>query len=133
MKTKLVYVFVAVLAVLVAVWYMTSRSEGFSGSMSSQGADVFTLYYVDWCPHCKSVKPGFEEFAKNGFVTVAGKNVKVQAVECEKESEKAAGKPIKGYPTFLLETAEGKTVEFQGDRTPAGYLQFLEEQLASHV
>ncbi len=101
--------------------------------MSSQGADVFTLYYVDWCPHCKSVKPGFEEFAKNGFVTVAGKNVKVQAVECEKESEKAAGKPIKGYPTFLLETAEGKTVEFQGDRTPAGYLQFLEEQLASHV
>lgn len=133
MKTKLLYVFLAVLAVLVAVWYMTSRSEGFSGSMSSEGADVFTLYYVDWCPHCKSVKPAFEEFAKNGFVTVAGKNVKVRAVECEKESEKAAGKPIKGYPTLLLETAEGKTVEYQGDRTPAGYLQFLEEQLAPSV
>jgi thiol-disulfide isomerase/thioredoxin len=94
-----------------------------------QGADTFTLYYADWCPHCQSVKPAFEEFAKNGFVTVAGKNVKVQMVQPEKEPEKAAGKPIKGYPTFLLETAQGKTVEYQGERTPSGYLEFLNKQL----
>jgi hypothetical protein len=29
----------------------------------------------------------FEGFAKYGFVTVAGKNVKVRAIECEKQSK----------------------------------------------
>ena len=75
----------------------------------------------------------FEDFAKNGFVTVAGKNVKVRAIECEKQSQEAEGKPIKGYPTFLLETAEGKTVEYQGDRSPEAWMKFLDEQLASRT
>ena len=103
-----------------------SRGEGFTAS----GADTFSLYYVDWCPHCKTVKPAFQEFAKNGFITVAGQNVKVQAVECEKEPEKAAGKPIKGYPTILFEKASGQTVEYSGDRTPEGYMAFLTQQYA---
>ena len=102
------------------------QRDGFTGTAS--GGDTFSLYYVDWCPHCKSVKPAFQEFAKNGFVTVAGKTVKVQAVECEKEPEKAAGKPIKGYPTILFEKSTGETVEYSGDRTPEGYMAFLTQQ-----
>lgn len=135
MKRNLLLLIGAVILVLVAIRYGYFR-EGFTdstGPISTQGADIFSLYYVDWCPHCKSVKPAFEEFAKNGFVTVAGRNVKVRAVECEKQSELAAGKPIKGYPTFLLETAEGKTVEYQGDRTPEAYMKFLEEELAART
>lgn len=133
MRRNLLLLIGGTVLVLVLIRYLYFR-EGFTdstGSISTQGADIFSLYYVDWCPHCKSVKPAFEDFAKNGFVTVAGKNVKVRAVECEKQSELAAGKPIKGYPTFLLETAEGKTVEYQGDRTPEAYMKFLEEQLSA--
>ena len=133
MRRNLLLLIGAVVLVLVAIRYGYFR-EGFTssaGPISTQGADIFSLYYVDWCPHCKTVKPAFEEFAKNGFVTVAGKNVKVRAVECEKQSELAAGKPIKGYPTFLLETAGGKTVEYQGDRTPEAYMKFLEEELSA--
>lgn len=135
MRRNLLLLIGGTVLVLVLIRYLYFR-EGFTdstGSISTQGADIFSLYYVDWCPHCKSVKPAFEDFAKNGFVTVAGKNVKVRAVECEKQSELAAGKPIKGYPTFLLETAEGKTVEYQGDRTPEAYMKFLEEQLAPRI
>ena len=47
-----------------------------SGPAGSKQAEII-LFYVDWCPHCKSVKPMFEDFAKNGFVTINGKNVKV--------------------------------------------------------
>lgn len=133
MKRNLLFLLGGTVLVLVLIRYLYMR-EGFTGSagpISTEGADIFSLYYVDWCPHCKSVKPAFEDFAKNGFVTVAGKNVKVRAVECEKQSELAAGKPIKGYPTLLLETAGGKTVEYQGDRTPEAYMQFLEEQLGA--
>jgi thiol-disulfide isomerase/thioredoxin len=135
MKNRLLALFGITIAVLVAIRFISMR-EGFAdstGPISTMGADMFSLYYVDWCPHCKSVKPMFEEFAKNGFVTVAGKNVKVRAIECEKQSKEAEGKPIKGYPTFLLETAEGKTVEYQGDRSPEAWMKFLDEQLASRI
>lgn len=130
MKNRLLAIFGVTLALLVVIYFISNRRrEGFTSSPT--GADMFTLYYVDWCPHCKSVKPMFEDFAKNGFVTIAGKNVQVRAIECEKQSKEAEGKPIKGYPTFLLETAEGKTVEYQGDRSPEGWMKFLEEQLSA--
>lgn len=120
---------VGILLVLLATLRFIHQGSIREAFANLGGADTFTLYYADWCPHCQSVKPAFQEFAKNGFVTVAGKNVKVQMVEAEKEPEKAAGKPIKGFPTFILETAQGKTVEFQGERTPEGYLKFLSQQL----
>lgn len=90
---------------------------------------MFTMYYAEWCPHCKAVKPAFEEWSKNGFVTAAGKNVKVRMVEQSEKPEEVSAKGIKGFPTFLLETADGKKVEFQGDRTPEAYLKFLEDYL----
>jgi thiol-disulfide isomerase/thioredoxin len=130
MKNRLLALFGITIAILFVIRFMSMRREGFTNATGS-GADMFTLYYVDWCPHCKTVKPMFEEFAKNGFVTIAGKNVQVRAIECEKQAKEAEGKPIKGYPTFLLETAEGKTVEYQGDRSPEGWLKFLEEQLSA--
>jgi hypothetical protein len=39
------------------------------------------------------------------------------------------GVKVKGYPTFMLMTADGKNVEYQGDRTPDGYMAFLKESL----
>jgi thiol-disulfide isomerase/thioredoxin len=126
----MVFIFIGVIVVLFALRWMWLRREGFTASGENGAADTFSLYYVDWCPHCKSVKPAFLDFAKNGFVTVAGQNVKVQAVECEKEPEKAAGKNIKGYPTILFEKGSGQTVEYTGDRTVEGYMAFLKQQYA---
>jgi thiol-disulfide isomerase/thioredoxin len=34
------------------------------------------MYYVDWCPHCKTAKPIFTDFMGSGTVTVNGKPVK---------------------------------------------------------
>jgi thiol-disulfide isomerase/thioredoxin len=128
MKTNMILLFVGLVLVLVGLRYMWLNREGFTSTNTSTGADTFSLFYVDWCPHCKTVKPEFQEFAKNGFITVAGKNVKVQAVECEKEPEKAAGKPIKGYPTILLEKSTGETLEYTGDRTTEAYMAYLTQQ-----
>jgi thiol-disulfide isomerase/thioredoxin len=128
MKVRFVYLFGVILGLLVLLRFIQSSREGFVDT-PNKGADTFTMYYADWCPHCKAVKPAFQDWAKNGFVSIAGRNIKVQAIQPEKEPEKVQGKEIKGYPTFILETAEGKTVEYQGDRTPDGYMQFLEENL----
>lgn len=115
------------IGLLVLLRFIQSSKEGFADV--PKGADTFTLYYADWCPHCKTVKPAFQEWSKNGFVTVAGRNVACRMVQPEKEPEKAAGKEIKGYPTFILETADGKVVEHQGERTPDGWMKFLENNL----
>jgi len=118
-----------IVALLVLLRVIHASTEGFTGSAAtSTGGDSFTLYYAEWCPHCKSVKPAFAEWAKNGFVSVGGKNVAVSMVEPEKQPEKAKGKSIKGYPTFILETADGQVFDYEGERTPAGYQKFLEEK-----
>jgi thiol-disulfide isomerase/thioredoxin len=128
MKTRFIYLIGVIIGLLVLLRFIQRSREGFTNDIAG-AADTFTLYYAEWCPHCKTVKPAFEEWSKNGFVTAAGKNVKVRLVEQSEKPEEVSAKGIKGFPTFLLETAGGKAVEFQGDRTPQGYLKFLEEQL----
>jgi thiol-disulfide isomerase/thioredoxin len=127
MKIRFIYLIGVLIGLLVLLRLVHRSREGFESG--SNAADTFTLYYAEWCPHCKTIKPAFEEWSKNGFVTAAGKNVKVRMVEQSEKPEEVASKGIKGFPTFMLETADGKTVEFQGERTPDGYLKFLEEQL----
>ncbi len=128
MKTRFIYLIGVIIGLLVLLRFIQRSSEGFTNDIAG-AADTFTLYYAEWCPHCKTVKPAFKEWAKNGFVTAAGKNVKVRMVEQGENPEEISAKGVKGFPTFLLETASGKRVEFQGDRTPENYLKFLEEQL----
>lgn len=127
MKTRFIYLIGVIIGLLILLRFIQRSKEGFQSG--SGGADTFTLYYADWCPHCKTIKPAFEQWSKNGFVSIAGKNVKVRMVEQGQHPEEVAAKGIKGFPTFMLETAEGKTVEYQGDRTPESYIKFLEEQL----
>ena len=131
MKTRIYYLVAIVIGLLVLLRFINDSAEGFTGSAPTAltGADSFTMYYADWCPHCKSVKPAFEEWSKNGFVTAAGRNVSISSVQPEKEPEKVAGVQVKGYPTFILKTSEGKSVEFKGERNPEGYMKFLEEEL----
>jgi thiol-disulfide isomerase/thioredoxin len=132
MKVKFMYLVGIIVALLVLLRVIYASTEGFTGgSANSTGGDSFTLYYAEWCPHCKAVKPAFAEWAKNGFVSVGGKNVAVSMVQPEKEPEKAKGKSIKGYPTFILETADGQAFDYEGERTPAGYQKFLEEKFKS--
>jgi thiol-disulfide isomerase/thioredoxin len=128
MKTRFVYLIGVILGLLVLLRFIsTNGTEGFA---DQPAAAMFTLYYADWCPHCKTVKPAFQEFAKNGFVSVAGQNVKVRMVEQSENPEEISKKGIKGFPTFMLETADGKTYEHTGERTPDGYLKFLADQLS---
>jgi len=130
MKVKFMYLVGIVVALLILLRVIHASTEGFTDGSTGQ-KDAFTLYYAEWCPHCKSVKPAFAAWAKDGFINVGGKNVAVTMVEPEKEPEKAKGKTIKGYPTFILETADGKTTEYDGERNPAGYQKFLEEKFKS--
>jgi hypothetical protein len=49
----------------------------------------------------------------------------------EKEIKKGVDPDVKGYPSFLYTDAAGKTVEFDGPRTPDGFMEFLKTQILS--
>jgi thiol-disulfide isomerase/thioredoxin len=121
MKSSTKYLLIALFVGIVALVYLNNRScsEGFAdGSTPS-----FTMYYASWCPHCKDVKPVFEQWMmKNkSQLTVNGKPVNLHLVE---ESSKKDDAPVKGYPTFLL-NKDGKYTEFNGSRDSSGWEKWL--------
>jgi thiol-disulfide isomerase/thioredoxin len=135
MKMKSVILF-AVIAVL--VMWLGSKFFGGRGTNLRQGFQnptqpTFTMYYAPWCGHCKKAKPDFDEFSKGGKVSVGGKDCVVRAVDPEQQPGEAKGKPIRGFPTFLLELPNGIIKEYKGERTTAGYLEFLNKELGGGV
>jgi thiol-disulfide isomerase/thioredoxin len=126
--TKVILLSVVVVFLLAMIGVIGKGSvQGFIGGFGDAGAPPvgsFIMYYADWCPHCKTIKPEFADFSKRGVVTVNGKNVAVAMIE-ESDKEKMAGKNVKGFPTFLYETAAGETVEYSGPRTRDAWMDFL--------
>ncbi len=117
---------------LLAITYLGLSYEGFAdkpyGKTNSRG--TFTMYYADWCPHCQTAKPMFVDFMGKGVIQVNGQDVKVKMTE-EKQIQKGVDPEVKGYPSFLYSDAAGKVVEYDGPRSPDGFMKFLETQILS--
>jgi thiol-disulfide isomerase/thioredoxin len=135
-SVKPVYWFVLVVAVLLVVISLYNRNiiqtfvGGSLGSLSGGSSEpVFTMYYVDWCPHCKAVKPLFTDFMGSGTVQVNGKPVKCTMVNAETNPDAVKGLNVKGYPSFLLNKG-GNMIEFNGERTAEGFMSFLNQNMA---
>lgn len=134
MNWKMILLGIAVLTVagygiLYVTGYKFNRSKLLQGFQGAPAKNTFTMYYADWCGHCQQAKPAFLEFASKGTVKVGDKECEIRLISPEKEPEAAKGKVIKGFPTFMLETVDGKTVEYSGERTVDGYMAFINENL----
>ena len=118
-----IYVVVA-LAVLYGLYGLFKSVEGFSSGSGSSGSsgNIFTLYYADWCPHCKTVKPAFESWMSSQTM------VKAQMKEADKDSAAVQAAGVKGFPTFQLTKEDGSVVECSA-RDPAGWEAFLKENM----
>ena len=88
----------------------------------------FTMFGVDWCPHCVSAKPKFLSLGPT--TTIGGQSVQCRYVNPESDKAAAAGFAIDGYPTFYLEKG-GQKIKYEGPRTAEGFQDFLEQQLSS--
>jgi len=143
---KNVLIALAVLAVVVVVVLIVlgkyphlfpGLKQGFQGgpSISAAAPDVptFTMFYADWCGHCKKAKPDFVEFMGDGTKTIGDKTVKIEMVNADSGDPKVEAFQVKGYPTFCLQTTDGKVTEYKGKREVAGYLEFLNSSLGGGV
>lgn len=98
-----------------------TMSESFANSQAK-----FTMYYVDWCPHCVSTKPHFKNLMNNKEL----KNlpVKVSMVNCEENPKEAERAGVESYPTIKLEK-NNKMEDYPGERTVKGMLNWLKKKL----
>lgn len=103
-----------------------TRQMFYEEQFANAGA-IFYMFGVDWCPHCQTAKPEFEKLGATK--TIGGQSVAMVYVNPEKEPQKKAGFDIQGYPTLILQTADGSKVPYKGPRTAAGFEQFLEAQM----
>jgi len=87
------------------------------------------FFYANWCPHCKTSKPVWEEVSSeytnkiiNGYrLTFSG----IDCTEKNKDTSKmldAYG--VDGYPTIKM-IKDGQTIDFDASVTKDNLLQFL--------
>jgi len=98
-------------------------AEGFYDSGATA---TFTMFGVDWCPHCVAAKPEFEKLGSTK--TIGGKTVTMRYVNPEKDKQSAAGYDIQGYPTLFLESG-GQRKKYSGGRTAPEFEAWLAQNL----
>jgi thiol-disulfide isomerase/thioredoxin len=97
-------------------------------STNSKEAEML-LFYVDWCPHCKTAKPAWEEIkAQYENKTINGYKVIFTEINCTEETaevEQMMNKyNIEGFPTIKL-LKDGQVVEYDAKPSKETLNQFL--------
>jgi thiol-disulfide isomerase/thioredoxin len=95
-----------------------------------------TLYHADWCGHCKTFLPEWQQFTKNlqgGMIkhnnaTFHSEQYEDKEITRKNISATINGQPIRGFPTIKISINEnGKIKEFdyQGKRKATELATFL--------
>ncbi len=100
-----------------------------NNSGSNNKTAEMLLFYVDWCPHCKTAKPAWNDLqAEYENKTINGYKVIFTEVNCTDESpdvEKMMDKyKIEGFPTIKL-IKDGQVIEYDAKPTKETMEQFL--------
>jgi len=89
--------------------------------------DVLVEFYAPWCGHCKQLVPIWdklgEKYADHASIVIA----KMDSTGNELEEIK-----VQGFPTIkLIKAGDNSIVDFDGERTEAGFVKFLDEQVGA--
>ena len=96
---------------------------------TSSGKAELILFYVDWCPHCKTAKPEWDKVKQEySGQTINGTPIQFSEVNCTDETayiqQMISKYKIEGYPTIKL-LKDGQVIEFDSKPTQASLKQFL--------
>jgi thiol-disulfide isomerase/thioredoxin len=93
------------------------------------GQAEIMLFYADWCPHCKTAKPIWEEVkAEFDNKTINGYTILFTDVNCTNETPEVeklmSTYKIEGFPTIKL-LKDGQVIEFDAKPSKSTLEQFL--------
>tara|TARA_Y100000389_G_C17456324_1_gene518429 strand:+ start:2522 stop:2968 length:447 start_codon:yes stop_codon:yes gene_type:complete len=106
-------------------------NKEFANKGDGEQIDSVDLYffYTEWCPHCKTAKPVWNELQEDiGTKKVKGKKIHFIAVDCEKEPETAEKYKVEGYPTIKL-VVGNQVIEYDAKPEFETLKQFLNVSL----
>jgi thiol-disulfide isomerase/thioredoxin len=133
-KTVFLILFLVLLFGLVAYFVYTrylanmikdSKYTDVANNASSKDAVQIYFFSADWCPHCKTAKPEWQQFVKqvNG-TTVNNKTIQTIDVDCTDMDSSKTNDPaivktiqlvkefdVKGFPTVLA-VKDGKKIDY---------------------
>lgn len=103
-----------------------------SGNGNGSTAELL-FFYADWCPHCKTAKPVWEDLKKEyDNENINGYNIMFTDVNCSTESEQTSKLmdkySVEGFPTIKL-LKNGEIIEFDAKPTKDNLNQFLQTVL----
>ena len=119
--------------VLAILFYMSTLLSG--GGMQrfdffadlGESVNTFTMYYMNGCPHCEVLLPEFRTFVASGQIETNGKKTKIRMLEQgdPTAAPELEANNVKGFPTFVLSTVDGKSIEYSGERNVAAMRNFI--------
>ena len=128
-----VRILLLVAIVLAILFYMSTLLSG--GGMQrfdffadlGESVNTFTMYYMNGCPHCEVILPEFRTFVASGQIETNGKKTKIRMLEQgdPTAAPELQANNVKGFPTFVLSTVDGKTIEYSGDRKVGAMREFI--------
>jgi thiol-disulfide isomerase/thioredoxin len=136
-KTIAIVVVVIVLIVLAYYTYKqySDTKTSFKANREHMPKDqtnktaTLLLFYVDWCPHCKTAKPEWESLkSEYEGKTINGYTIMFVEHNCTNESEEVSQLmdkyKIEGYPTIKL-IKDNQVIEYDAKPTKSTMEQFL--------
>ncbi len=105
---------------------VVGTDENFKDVIS--GKDTMLEFYAPWCGHCKHLKPEYKAAAAT--LTAAGvETAQFVAVDATVHQKAAEQFQVQGYPTvmFLPGGDISKVMEYNGERTSRGMIDFMKE------
>lgn len=125
------------LGVLLALYmirkHVLKGVEGFESSVGDFDKDVsgsdkkLVMFYADWCPHCKTLKPKWEKAASEMNTEKSVKMISINAGNGTEEEKALMSKySVEGYPTILVFENGEKKEEYKGERETKAFKMFFQ-------
>ena len=109
--------------------YQPNKEVMSQGTNGTSNTAELLLFYVDWCPHCKTAKPIWNELkSEYENKTINGYKIIFTEINCTTETaevEQMVNKyNIEGYPTIKL-LKDGQVIEYDAKPSKTTLEQFL--------
>ena len=109
------------------------NSEQRTNNSASKNTAELLFFFADWCPHCKSAKPIWNDLkVEYENKTINGYKIVFTEIDCSEESaevEKLMNQySIEGYPTIKL-LKDGQIIEYDAKPSKEILVKFLNTAL----